>query len=289
MSERVIFGDWGVSACRLWLCKNGTVLERRTGLGIKFTKDPHADFQDLTKGWDQPPALLCGTVGANIGWRDAGYVDVPATVSNIAERAVTVSGSDVRILPGVRTPSNHFGLPDVMRSEDMQALGWCALSGKRSARLCLPGSHTKWVEVEDGSIVNFTTGYVGELFEVLRKHSTLVSADESQGDSEAFMGGVEVGVSHPAPLSGLFHIRALAAQNLENGAVSRARLSGYLIGADCAAMLRVWGGPPDAIVGDGAIARGYRNVLAHMGADVELADGEASVLSGLRRAADATS
>lgn len=286
---RMVLGDWGVSSCRLFLLENGEISERRNGPGVKFTTDLAEAFHEMVSDWGKAPALLCGTVGANIGWKDAGYVDTPATLESLAGSAVEVSGSHVRILPGVRTPSNRFGTADVMRSEEIQAFGWCKVAGRHEAKLCLPGSHTKWVEVCGNAVDKFTTGFAGELFEVLSSHSTLIGGPDHGASGTAFKDGVRVAEQHPSHLAGLFHVRALAAQNLEGGKVSRERLSGYIIGADCVRMLETWQCPPDAIIGDGHIATAYQSALATLGHEVDVASGEASVLEGLRLAMAVTS
>ena len=280
-----ILGDWGVSACRLWLHDGYGIVATQGGQGIKFTDDPARAFADMTAGWREEhgdlPALLCGTVGANIGWQDASYVLAPAGAADIAHAGITV-GNEVSILPGTRTEANSFGLPDVMRSEDVQSLGWGRLHDNSDALLCLPGSHTKWVTLGSARITDFATSFVGELFDVLVCHTILTrSRADDRGANAAFMEGVEAGLAHPAPISGLFHIRARTAQNLDSTSAARDRLSGYLVGADCAAMVRALGRAPDAVIGDGAVADAYRKALLQMGYDVPLHDGEACAVAGL--------
>ena len=273
----MILGDWGTTTLRLW---HGG--ERREGPGIGSGREPAEVFAELTEGWSGP-ALLCGTVGANIGWVDAGYSEAPATLEDVCALAVSpVEG--VTILPGVATSSNVFGQPDVMRSEEVQAWGWAELN-ESTARLCLPGSHTKWVEMEGGRITNLTTGFVGELFKVVRSGTILVGQSEgSVAVGSEFRRGVELGAGHPHTLSAMFAVRAEAARNRITNEAARDRLSGVLVGADCAAMVRAWGGAPDAVVGSGAIAESYRVALGVLGHDVPLSDGEACALAGLRLA-----
>jgi 2-keto-3-deoxy-galactonokinase len=45
--------------------------------------------------------------------------------------------------------------------------------------LCLPGTHTKWVMLNNGVLEHFLTGVTGELFDVLLRHSVLVRAPGS--------------------------------------------------------------------------------------------------------------
>ena len=274
----MILGDWGVTTLRLWHGR-----ERRRGPGIGSSRDPSEVFAELTEGWSGP-ALLCGTVGANIGWMDAGYRAAPATLEDVCALAVSpVDG--VTILPGVATDRNVFGQPDVMRSEEVQAWGW-AEGNAATARLCLPGSHTKWVELENGRITSLTTGFVGELFRAVRGHTILVGRVEGPAAvGDAFRRGVELGAGHPHTLSAVFAVRAEAARNRITGEAARDRLSGVLVGADCAAMVRAWGAAPDAVVGSGTVAEGYRVALGLLGHEVPPSDGEACALAGLQLAA----
>ena len=274
----MILGDWGTTTLRLW---HGT--ERREGPGIGSGREPVEVFAELTGGWSGP-ALLCGTVGANIGWMDAGYAEAPATLEDVCALAVSPQ-EGVTILPGVATDSNMFGQPDVMRSEEVQAWGWASLNSD-TARLCLPGSHTKWVEIEGGRIVNLTTGFVGELFKAVRSGTILVGRAEGPATlGDEFRRGVELGAGHPHTLSAMFAVRAEAARNRITGEAARDRLSGVLVGADCAAMVRAWGAAPDAVVGSGTVAEGYRVALGLLGHEVPPSDGEACALAGLQLAA----
>ena len=53
--------------------------------------------------------------------------------------------------------------------------------------LCLPGTHTKWVRIEAGEIIQFKTFMTGELFNLLATQSVLRhSLDESGLDKAEF-------------------------------------------------------------------------------------------------------
>ncbi len=75
----------------------------------------------------------------------------------------------MRIIPGLRC-AGLTGAPDVMRGEETQVLGWLAQHPDRQQGrhlVCHPGTHAKWVVVEDGRIVRFVTAMTGEMFAVL--------------------------------------------------------------------------------------------------------------------------
>ena len=79
-----------------------------------------------------------------------------------------------------------------MRGEETQILGWLAQHPDAATGrhlLCHPGTHAKWVLIEDGRIVRFVTAMTGELFAVLSQHS-LLKSDAPADDDAAFDAGL---------------------------------------------------------------------------------------------------
>ena len=73
-----------------------------------------------------------------------------------------------------------------MRGEETQILG-CGVEGT----ICLPGTHSKWVEVKNGRIERFSTAMTGEVYAVLKQHSILGRMmEEGTPDAGAFAEGV---------------------------------------------------------------------------------------------------
>src|SRR5437762_14360593 len=100
--------DWGTSSFRLWLVdRAGYVLgERRSQegmmtaakLGFATVLQSHLDAAGAA---NDLPVIICGMAGARQGWVEAGYIDTPAHLATVLERAVAVPGAarDIRILP----------------------------------------------------------------------------------------------------------------------------------------------------------------------------------------------
>jgi len=139
------------------------------------------------------PVVVCGMAGARQGWVEAGYIDTPAHLAFILERAVPVPGQsrDIRILPGIaqRNPK----APDVMRGEETQLLGALGINAAGEAVVCIPGTHSKWARVSGGTVERFATFMTGELFSVVSRETILshavTGADEAE-DTEAFKSAV---------------------------------------------------------------------------------------------------
>jgi 2-dehydro-3-deoxygalactonokinase len=264
--------DWGTSRLRAMLFDgDGAVHETRNrAWGIRHLPEGGFDaaLSSICAGWPKAPVLAAGMVGSRQGWREVGYVDTPADIDALAAGIVNVRSADGRrvgIIPGVRDASNV----DVMRGEETQVIGALAsrpeLAGR--ARLLLPGTHSKWIEVRDGRIVRLATMMTGELYAVLREHSILgAGIPDTTGanlDTAAFDAGVRAARDSAAAgaLSKLFSTRALMLDGqLTPGAVPD-YLSGLLIGEELRAALASGWLLADAaplLVGDELLCARYR-------------------------------
>ena len=54
--------------------------------------------------------------------------------------------------------------------------------------LCLPGTHTKWVVLVEGSVTEFLTAPTGELFALICDHSVLVGDGAHTGTPRGWRG-----------------------------------------------------------------------------------------------------
>ena len=171
--------DWGGSNLRAYrLDDHGRVLGQRRGeVGALACDGQHAQtLAGVIGDWDDPLVLLCGMVGARGGWIEVPYVPCPAGIATLAAGMVelgTHAGDALRgrrlwCVPGM---ADHRGAAaDVMRGEETQVAGLLAQLGPGRHDVCLPGTHSKWVRVEDGAITGISTALTGELYglQVLR-------------------------------------------------------------------------------------------------------------------------
>ena len=150
----------------------------------------------------------------------------------------------------------------------------------------LPGTHNKWVVVEDGRIAAFLTAPIGETFALLKAHSTLGAGGGSlaEGSASGFALGLARIAEHGAQRLPhlMFETRARQLVDGMSPADAMGFLSGLLIGADVAAARDWFGAMPAAtVIGDGALATLYVQALAAAGVTASVVDGDAAVLAGL--------
>lgn len=253
-----VAGDWGTSHLRLFLCDaEGAVLEVANGPGAaEIGGNYAATFDSLSGPWaarsPRAPAILCGMVGSSIGWTQAPYVACPARPEEIAGACASLREGGIRIVPGLSC-RNRFDAPDFMRGEETQILGALALQPalRRGRRLlCLPGTHTKWVVLDDGAVSEFLTAPTGELFNLLREHSVLVrerGRDLDSPTAPAFRRGLEQveRFSHAQLLHRLFECRSRSLDGELAPHEVASFLSGLLIASDIAGALDMFASSTD--------------------------------------------
>jgi 2-dehydro-3-deoxygalactonokinase len=289
-------GDWGTSHLRLFLCDaQGAVLDSRTGPGAVDASGHFSDvFESLAAYWEESlgtlTTVLCGMVGSSIGWVQAPYVVCPAIPEQIADACVTLRGGRVHIVPGLSC-RNRFDAPDFMRGEETQILGVLQLAPalRRGRRLlCLPGTHTKWALLEDGSVQEFLTAPTGELYAVVCEHSVLVGKHaciETRIDAESFKKGLASfnAFSHAQLLHRLFECRGRQLSG-ELGAPA-AYLSGLLIASDVHGALRMLTNSIETrlvyVIGSSDLTQLYATALACHGYEAIQVEGAAASRAGL--------
>lgn len=294
MAAALLACDWGTTNLRAWtLDAEGRVIGDKDfpGLGVSNLQPGQAAarFEDEVRPALEAaglPAILCGMVGSNLGWTVAPYADCPAGLEDLARGLKAVEGPDwIRIVPGVRGPGFN-GQGDVMRGEETQLFGWLAADPARVRGrhvVCHPGTHAKWMLVEEGRLTAFVTAMSGELFAVLGRHSVLKS-DAAPDDMGAFDEGLAAAGEGEALAARLFTARARVVGLGRPAETTSSYLSGLLIGADVAAtprLLGLTGREPVALLGDPKLCSLYERALDRRGAPTETHDGEVAAVAGL--------
>ena len=278
--------DWGTSHLRAWAMseRDEVLSEARSdrGMGRLAPHEFEPALLDLVDPWlgDLTEVLACGMVGSRQGWTEAPYVAVPCKPLDIVP--VTAPTRDprlhLRIVPGVKqdTPA------DVMRGEETQIAGWLSRAPGFDGVLCLPGTHTKWVEISAGEIVSFRSFMTGELYASLSEHTVLRHSLGEGWNDAAFAEAVGETLSRPETLAArLFAIRAEGLLRGPDPAAATARLSGLLIGAELAGARPWWLGRDIAVIGSDRTTAVYGAALEQQGLAPRILDGSEMTRAGL--------
>lgn len=291
----VAAADWGTTRLRVWLldAAGNVVAERRSDEGL-LSAQPDRFGEILERQLGEMgasaslPVIICGMAGSRQGWVEAPYATVPVSLADIFGAAVSVPWTkrDIRIVPGLA--QRDLAAPDVMRGEETQLAGAAASLGAGRHLVCMPGTHSKWVELTDKTVTGFQTFMTGELFSVLSAQSILshsVGAETKvAADRQAFIDWCRNALSSSAPVETfLFRVRAATLLHGLQPVDAAAALSGLLIGSEIAAAkarFTLHGGPI-VLIASGAMHALYEAALALAGFTVESVDADDAVRAGL--------
>ena len=295
-SAQFVAGDWGTSNLRLFLCNPyGDLLEQIQGPGAAQVPGAHAAtlaalIEPWQRGREPLEVILCGMVGSRLGWIEVPYVRCPAQPKQIADGCSSEYEGRIRIIPGLSC-RNCFDAPDVMRGEETQILGALSLEQRLlhgRHLLCLPGTHSKWVVLEDGSVSEFLTAPTGELHALLCEGSVLVQ-DREALPGIAWDAGFEKGArafnQHPRAqlLHRLFECRSRRLSEEIDAGMQQAFLSGMLIASDIRGALDALPASNAAItlIGAPRLTALYSAALRLNQVSASMIDGALAAITGL--------
>jgi 2-dehydro-3-deoxygalactonokinase len=272
----VIGIDWGTSSFRAYrLDAHGGILESRASnqgiLNVAPGQFPRV-LEEQIRGWHETPIVMSGMVGSRQGWVEVPYVQCPAGFDEIAARLVKVgwANREAWIVPGLSC-GDPAGVPDVMRGEETQILG-CGVDGT----ICLPGTHSKWVQVRKARIERFSTAMTGEVYALLKQHSILGRMmEEGTPDAGAFAEGVGRSGEAGGLLHHLFGVRTRGLLGDLSAAASASYLSGILIGHE----LRSQDAKQVHLLGAPALAALYQHAATLLGIETRTLDSDSAVRS----------
>jgi len=261
--------DWGSSGFRAYrFDQSGAVVDTiESGLGIKFCKD-HGFENILFETLDQwletgDQVILSGMICSKNGWIESSYIECPASLKQLASNATKMKVRSIEcvFLPGVSLSAP----PDIMRGEETQILG--TTTTNKDYLAIVPGTHSKWIRVNEQTIVDFTTIATGEIFEVLLNHSLIGSlCDKSAWNETIFLKAVKSGFCSGTIISDLFSCRSAVLLEQTSATDAYAKLSGLLIGNEIREGVQLSSSAdlPIVLIGNAELCQKYQMALQHL-------------------------
>ncbi|WP_413738466.1 2-dehydro-3-deoxygalactonokinase [Sodalis sp. RH21] len=288
MKKNWIAIDWGTTNFRAFLLREGEHIEsinQACGL-LSVEKQQFAPtLQNLLRQWllryGPLPIVMAGMVGSQQGWHDVPYTPLPCGVGELLSRTlafVTPWGSPAWIVPGVRGMS-PYGLPDVMRGEEVQLLGLAALHPAGGHTVLLPGTHSKHVLMVNERIAASSTFMTGELFSLLSQYSILGKALPEQRESKhAFVHGVATAQCGAPFTHQIFSARTFRLTGDIPETAIRSYISGLLIGYE---LLSLPEQEQSWVIGSPSLTERYQLASGQMNRNLFAVNGDDCFVSGL--------
>lgn len=274
--------DWGTTNRRCFhVAADGSVIAYTSDdRGVLSVSDFPAEVAALRREAGDAPLLLCGMVGSNRGWIDVPYADAPAGIDAIVAGIVRPQPG-IAIVPGVVQRDELR--PDIMRGEEVQILGALALGLVGDGLVCHPGTHTKWIEIENRCMMRLRTVMTGDLLAALKAKSILsdLLAHEPAADA-VFLDGVDQTLEGGDLTAELFGARARVVTGQMSAADAASRISGLLIGSDLRAGLGRGRADVVPLIGARPLCERFALALERAGRESVVIDGEKAFVAGAR-------
>lgn len=251
----ILLMDMGTTNTRLFLFDGDRMVDKAKGsFGAGSTlSEGHAFLEVSVRGLietllkrnklsarDIPFIVASGMAGSELGIAEVPHLAAPATLADLVDGIKTVKVEAIteipfRIVPGVRKNNAEGEIEDMMRGEETETFGICALMGlDKNVVLVLPGSHNKVLTLdENGAICDFATAMSGELMSAVSGHTILKGAVsyEYTLDEEALREGAafakEMGLG-----AALFRVRVLSKRPGADADKISSFFSGAILSAD---------------------------------------------------------
>lgn len=270
--------DWGTTHRRAWCFVDGVLRARADDDQGLLAAAPHfaASLAALRQRLDAPDGatvVMAGMVGSASGWQEVPYLDAGRPLADWAQALVPVAAAPgCFIVPGCCwRDAGADAAVDVMRGEETQLLGAWRLDPADGWAL-LPGTHSKWVQVQGGAVRRLHTYLSGELHALLLGGGTLApllreaAGADPLARPEAFAQGVQA-AGQAALGRALFGLRARVVTGALAPAAAGAYLSGLLLGAEWheAATLGLPPARPVRLIGSPALCRLHAHCATLLG------------------------
>ncbi|MCH9644776.1 MAG: 2-dehydro-3-deoxygalactonokinase [Gammaproteobacteria bacterium] len=292
MTQAAFIGvDWGTTNFRAFLLsETAEMLDSRSAAqGIlsvvkgAFATTLKNQLADWLQQYPTIPVLMSGMVGSSSGWQEVPYQNCPVDPATLSEHLYALPKLDqhaLYIVPGLQLDVAE-GRADVMRGEETQLFGVMAQTAVSCC--CLPGTHSKWVRLNDGKIEAFTTYMTGELFSLLTKHSILhKQIHASQFSESEFIRGLDVAQNDQGFLANCFNVRAQYLMKHLSSGHTEAFLSGLLIGNELLSAKPYWQQAEKImVIASEQVLSRYRVACQHLAIDVAGMQAEKAVIHGL--------
>ena len=224
--------------------------------------------------------IASGMVGAKQGWIEVPYINSPCDIRNVNFKTLKILDDvNIHILSGV----SQFNPSDVMRGEETQIAGFLLNNVDFNGSICLPGTHSKWVNMNSYNIQEFTTFLTGELYEIVKKYSILNhSLNTTELDDEIVKSSAKLIIENPSFISNkLFEIRADNLLKNSNQTSNNSKLVGYLLGIELSGSRTYWEDKDLVIIGSSNLNKYYELILNGRSNSIRLFNSSDMALNGL--------
>lgn len=290
--------DWGTTTFRAYLFDQSRECIGKVATAAGIMQENSPDFEAILRAqvgdwlvrYPDIPIIASGMITSKQGWIETPYLSCPASLKDLSANLKKHRLKDGRKMHFVSGVCQLQPTANIMRGEETQMAG---LASKEPMLAILPGTHSKWIWMEEEYISRFSTFMTGELFTAITKHTILGRLMTEEQNPESFHLGVQEGFS-TSPESGgilsqLFSARAKPILDLMSPSSIKDYISGLLLGTEIkeAVSIGFQSGLQPLICGSSNLANLYHSALRICGFNPTVAEADTASTGLLRIAGEA--
>ena len=297
-NENVIFIDWGTTNLRAYkynLIKKKIITKIYSNEGILNLKN-QLDFikvlKNLIKKFNTSKNIdivMAGMVGSKKGLYETNYLTAPTNLKNISKKIkkLNINNFNLYIIPGLKIKKNNFY--DVMRGEETIALGLNKKNEiKKNIFLCCPGTHSKWILMNNDKILNFFTFMTGDFYSAICESTILkdsLNISNKNIGSNFFKKGLSLIKKNNSLSNNFFKIRTMDLFNQNKPTDRNSFLSGLIIGSEILDILNKnkFKNFKVLLISDGPLAKLYSISLKFFNIKFNLVNSEECFIQGIKK------
>ncbi len=200
--KKIVTIDAGTSNLRIRIVENRKIIfERKENYGVKIGKEKfESELYKLLKECikenkmikeDIECIIASGMITSALGLKEIEHLHVPVSLEKFSKNIVKVKffEFEIYLITGIKVEKKYFKEEhlksiDVIRGEEVEVFGILEeIKIDEPALVILPGSHNKFIEVNNGNIMDLLTTMSGEIYDVMTKYTILkTSVDEKFAD-----------------------------------------------------------------------------------------------------------
>lgn len=238
--------DGGTTNTRITLARGGDVIKRvKLGIGAGSTakngsneelkQAVFSSVRELSQNEEIAYVAASGMIGSELGLANVMHITTPVDIKKLAENITKVYFDEFPSLPfyfipGIKCMGDSFETTDIMRGEETELFGIDTETLSGESLVILPGTHAKFIKVENGVIKSFSTSMCGEITAAISRNTILSKALpeklSSNPDGEYLAKGYEYAKSNGIAAA-MFKVRILSSLF----SVTAEQLCGFFTGA----------------------------------------------------------
>ena len=287
--------DWGTTNFRAYLIdEHGRCLDSLSNNdGVlkskgRFESILQQHIGHWLNGDGSTTVIVFGMVGSQVGWGETPYIECPVDIKTYGKYCSPLAQYNLGncwIVPGVKWASGD-GVIDVMRGEELQVIGAYLLNNDNDGLFCCPGTHNKWVSVNNGQINDILTAMTGEIYSLLGRHSILAHSinENAEWHEDTFILGLEYSQRLGGLLNHLFSVRTNFITSKHSKNEGSPYLSGLLIGHEIQSIITSKyyrnSEEPITIIGSSQLCHAYSTALTYFNLPNKSVSAKSSVVTG---------